>query len=270
MPAMDPDAQEFYADYVGRHTTFRRAGTIIAIVLAGVWSLRWSGGLVLWGTSPSVVDCPPPGQCVSSPSRSLAGTVVFAAVLGAIVGSLLAESYHLRPVRGPREASLDARPGRPLPRQTRAAWLITAASVVLAGIDGASIRAPGLAIGLVPGLAAVVLAQAIQQALANRRRPIPDDQTMLVDRVLRAAVTRSAVWMQLSAAILCLGWTAMGAASDLSAAQASRPWDAVAGALMAGGFLAVIPALVCIHRGALAPVHWLPMRRPAGIPGSLA
>ena len=247
--ALGPQSLQFCRDYVHRSIAFRRAGTIIAVVLGCVWSVRWSGQVALWtGTTAT--------------SGSIVGTILFTAVFGAIIGALLAECYHLRPGRGPRRASLEARPSRPLPRLTHASWLVTGAAIALAGADWARIGTPGLALGLLPGLVAVAMAEAIQLAVSGRRRPILDAQAMLVDRMLRRAVATSAVWLELAAAILCLGWTAMGAGIDLAGGTNSAPsWrGAAAFVLTYGGFFAVVPALVCVHRGALARIHRFPHR----------
>jgi|GEM_PF-4694966 len=264
--ALGPDALRFCLDYVRRNTAYRRAGAVIAAVLGGVWSMRWSGQVTLWGIPSTTQICPPLAQCTAPSSGALAGTTVFAAVFGTLLGALLAESYHLRPGHGPRQASLDARPPHQLPRLAHASWLVIAAAIMLAGLDWARTGTPGLALGLLPGLAGVVLAEAVQHAVVGRRRPILGDQAMLVDRMLRRAVAASAVWLELAAAILCLGWTTMGAGTGLLGTTSTPAWENVLGGVLgAAGFVAIVPALVCVHRGALARVHWFTRRAPATV-----
>ena len=237
------DAEKFYLAYIWRYSLYRRVGGIVVTLLCAIWAARSAQSLVLWGgTFTQRGNCPPDG-CINTTtvSGSLTSTVVFAAVLGCLFGGLLAETYRLRAPAGPRLASLDARPPRPMLRHAIVAWAATAIAMGMSISCCVAARSPSQMLSLLPGLFAVALAEAIQSAIASRRRLVLTSEAMAADRNVRRAVSQSVTWTQLGAAILCLGWGAMQFATYF-----------VQGWLMLLGFVVVVPALVCVHKGALA------------------
>ena len=231
-------AETFYLDYIGRQNLYQRGGAVVFVVASVLLSWRTSQSVVLWGAT---ID----------QTAGLAGVIVFAAVLGLIVGGLLAETYRLRPPPGERRASLDARDPRPVMPIARWAWAITALALVAAVIATATTGRASLAVGLVPGLLAIGLAEAVQARLHGRRRPVLTDEAMAADRALRAAVSQSITWLELAAALLTIGWVGMTFSAQQTPAAGTWP-DAAWQVVALVSFLAVVPALICVHRGALA------------------
>jgi len=237
-PEISPAIESFYLSYIARHNFYRRGGGVVFVVASAILAWRSSQSVVLWGATT--------GQ-----TTGLAGVIVFAAVLGLIAGGLLAEAYRLRPPTGERQASLDARDPRPSPRLVWLAWAITALSLIIALIATVATSRPSLIIGLVPGLLAVGLAELVQARLNGRRRPVLTEEAMAADRALRRAMSVSITWLELSAALLTIGWVGLTAAAQTGLTTGTWQGDFVwVGSLVC--FLAVIPALICVNRGALA------------------
>jgi len=266
---ISPEATAFYLAYIRRHTTYRRVGAIALGLLSVGASWAATQSITLWGNqggSTTTVSCGPDGCATytqTAPITSMAGLLVPACVLGAIVGGLLAETYRLRPPQGVRQASLDARAPRPLVWQTRTAWGLTALGLVVVVAWWVGVHDPSPFIGLTPGLLAVGLAEVIQASIASRRRPVATPEVMAADANLRRAIAQSVAWMELGAATLSIGWVGMSIGPTVASSPLPTwlvPVGAIAGLL---GFLAVIPALVCVQRSSLVKP---PEPAPAPIP----
>jgi len=237
-PAISLAAESFYLGYISRHNFYRRGGGVVFVVASAILSWRSSQNVVLWGATM--------GQ-----NTGLFGVIAFTAVFGLIAGGLLAETYRLRPPIGARQASLDARDPRPAKRLARWAWAITGLALVIALVAAVTTRRPALIVGLVPGLLAVGLAELVQTRLDGRRRPVLTEEAMAADRAIRRAMSESITWLELAAAILTLGWVGLTVS-----AQLNLNYDAWPGYLMGVAMLvcalAVVPAFICVNRGALA------------------
>ena len=278
-PLVSRAAQKFYLDYMRRHSNYRRAGAVTLGVLSVAGSWVAAQTVVIWGTITAVSSpgwCDDNGLCTNpSPDGSMAGVLLPACVLGAILGGLLAEVYRMRPPSGVRQASLDARAPRPLIRRAWAAWILTALAIAISVAVWIAMGTPSLTIGLLPGLIAVGLAEAIQVAITSRRRPVLTEEAMTADRNMRRAVSESVTWLELGAATLCFGWVGMTAANLLDTGQPTNWQVGVSGILAFLGFFSVIPALIFVHRSSLVkppsqnpfpqlvPGPPVPNRRPA-------
>lgn len=253
--SISPAAQSFYLDYIRRHTNYRRAGAVILGVLSVAGSWLVTQNVVIWGTITAVSSpgwCDGSGLCTNpSPDGSMAGVLLPACILGAILGGLLAETYRMRPLSGLRQASLDARAPRPLIGRALAAWILTALAIAISVTVWIAMGTPSLIVGLLPGLIAVGLAETIQIAITSRRRPVLAEEAMEADHNMRRAVSESVTWLELGAATLAIGWAGMTAGNLIDTGQPTDWQVGIAGVLSSLGFFSVIPALIYVHRSSL-------------------
>ena len=254
-PVISPPAQSYYLGCIRRHTNFRRIGAIAMGLLALISTLLAGASVTPWGNTGTICTANVCGDQATRVSQalgtSMAIALVPACVLGAILGGLLAETYRLRQPTGVRLASLDAREPRSLPRRAYVAWSMTALTLAAGIAVWVTESTPALLVALVPGLLAVLLAEAIQFALTYRRRPVLIEDAMNADRNMRRAVSESVTWVELGAATLNLGWAAMAVGNLIQALSLQNWTQAFAIIFIIGGFFSVIPALIYVHRSSL-------------------
>ncbi|MCL2784618.1 MAG: hypothetical protein FWD55_04115 [Propionibacteriaceae bacterium] len=176
--------------HIELHNRGRTVGGIIALIIGIIASIRWSGSLTLVF-----------GFGVPMPENLLVWWLT-----GVVIGTLFAQVDCLPPRSSApiRRAVLDARASRPLPGLTRAAFIITAFTVIVGTpplvIWGNASGIPGviLAVGV---LAIVELTQSI---ITTRPRPTTAS-AQRVDQHLRWFAGTSLAWLELAGA--CLAFT---------------------------------------------------------------
>lgn len=208
--------------YLHRLRTHRRGGAQIGALLAVAVGASRDGGVAFWST----------------PGHALLG-----GVLGLVVGSVLAEVWRVRPVRGRRSAELRVRTVDPEAAALRPVLVgVTAVTAVLA-VSTPSERAAALA------LTAAVLALThalVLRAVALRGRPALPADLRAADDSLRVFASRRLSLETLAAALLVLS-------GQLAGMQGLPGAEAVA-------VPAVLAALVLLWRARPYP----PRRRSTG------
>lgn len=226
-------AREVYHAYLHRHHNARFAGCLAGLVVAALASWRWNDELVL---RVGIGDGP------------IGADLLVGALAGMTLGTLAAETYRLHPSpRGARQARLDVRPPRPEPRLTRIArgLVLVAVALAVVGIARGDLGPLG---GAVLAVGIGLLAEITQRAITDRRRPT-DQSAAEVDARLRAFAGTSVAWLQLSGAVLGLGWAV--SATDLPAVAAPVQVVLVLASL--------VVALVSLVRSAVRPPRgWTP------------
>ena len=228
--------QPVYQAYLRRHWRLRTLGFLVGMAVAVVGAIRWPGDTVF---SISVGNGP-------------IGTDLLVCLLaGATIGTLAAETYRLGTRHSPRrQARLEARPSRPQPKLNWTARAIAAAAIVPATLGTMVMGKPDPIGGALLAVTIVILAEATQAAITDRRR-FPNSLVDDVDQRLRAFAGRSVAWLELSGAVLGFGWS-------LSAFEPADPWAELG--MVTARLACLIVAIVALLRSSgRAPRHWQPM-----------
>jgi len=236
-PAVSKAAESFSISYITRQNYYRRGGGVVFVVASAIFTVRSGGRIVLWGGTLDQIT-------------GLLGVLVFTGVFGLLAGALLTEAYRPRPAAGQRHPSRDIGDPRPSPGLAWLALAITGLAFVIAFIVTLVTYRPSTIIGLVPCLLAIVLAEIMQTRLDGRRRPVLTDEAITADHALRKALSTSITWLELSVALLSLGWVGLTAGVQVN--WLANNWEGVVMNVVALlCMLTVAPALVCVNRGSL-------------------
>ncbi|MCL2802927.1 MAG: hypothetical protein FWD29_03055 [Micrococcales bacterium] len=224
-----------YTAYLRRHWRMRTLGCLAGLAVAVVSGLCWPGDTVV---------------TVGIGAGRMGSDLLVGALAGITFGTLGAESYRLRVGRGPRrQARLEARPARPQPRLIMTARALAIVAIGLAALGTVLWSKSGMIGGALLAIVLAGLAEVTQAAITDRRR-FASDYVDAVDQRLRAFAGRSVAWLELSGAILGLGWC-------LSALE---PANDLVGAAMTVAILAcLVLAFVALQRSSgRAPRGWQP------------
>lgn len=186
VPAPTPASAELIARYLHRARSHRRLGAWVGVVLAlGVGLSRQREVTVgIGGGSPL-------------------GDLLFGGLAGLLAGSVLADTWRLRPGRDQRTADLTV---RTVDRGSRAlhpvVGVLTAATVLLA-LSAPTVRSVGLAVS--SGVL-VLTHRLVLRAVALRGRPLLPEDLRVTDDAIRSFAARRMTLEMLAAAVLLLGW----------------------------------------------------------------
>lgn len=202
VPAPSPASAELVARYLHRVRSHRRLGAWIGAVLAlGVGLSRQREVTIgIGGGSPL-------------------GDLLFGGLAGLLVGSVLADTWRLRPDRQRRAADLTVRTVDPGSRALHPVVVVLTAGTVLLGVSEPTVRSVGLAVA---GGVLVLTHRLVLRAVALRGRPLLPDDLRVTDDAIRSFASRRMTLEMLAGAVLLLGWqlTTVRPGTDLELAGA--------------------------------------------------
>lgn len=230
-----PDIAALYMRYLERHRRHRLAGGLFGALFAVTVGIRWYGSVSIGiGEGNPLAD------------------VLFCTLAGVLAGALSAETYRLSEPQSPTiAASLAERSGMPVPKIARIAQAVTAVSLVIGAGVAASGHGSTALLVAIAGVAALLVAELTQAAIAGRRRPVLSEQAQAADLRMRAFASRSVTMLQLALAVLTAGWTVAKVPGIDQAPLAIIRWVVVLGCIVA--------TVVLIRRAAPRPPRkWTP------------
>ncbi|MDR1441514.1 MAG: hypothetical protein LBJ02_03865 [Bifidobacteriaceae bacterium] len=243
--ALDPQARELYRAYLRRHNRFQVVGASAGMAFALIAQLRAFGQIDFGAGGPPIVVDP-----------------IFACLLGAVTGGMMAQAYRLRPPgRSPvRSARLEPRPQRPALAARRWSWALVALSLAGATCRTALTGNWNAVLWAAAGSGALVLAELAQDAIWSRRRLLLNPSVMAADTRLRTLSASSLAWTQLAMAILTTAWS-LGVLPmrswGLPISRFGLNYPASDWAWLLAAAVVALFTLGAVHRGSLhAPKAW--------------
>ena len=186
VPAPSPASAELVARYLHRVRSHRRLGA-------------WTGAVLALGAGLSRDRLVTIGIGGGSPL----GDLLFGGLTGLLVGSVLADTWRIRPNRERRSADLTVRTVDQGARALHPVVVGLTAATVLLAVTAPSVRSVGLALA---SIALVLTHRLVLRAVALRGRPLLPEDLLVTDDAVRAFAARRLTLEMLAGAVLLVGW----------------------------------------------------------------